>query len=357
MTDTTTNDNAPVEVTENLDDFSAELFSGSKADPEPEARDEPANSDDLVEDNETEEVEDSSGDVSDPPASEESEDEEETEELESEPEGSDSKPETKPVKKNSAQERITELNAKYREEERRRIALEERLKLLEERQETREDKPSTDDKTVTEKAEASSIDPSATNEDGSPKYPLGEYDPKYLRDTMEQMFAEKEAKEAAKREEETRKAEVEQALTERQNAWQEKVSSKLESMPDFIEKTEQLDQNIGDIDPALGQYIANTLMELEAGPEVLYYLSDNVDEAKAIIAAGPVKATMELTRLNDKLSKPLNEEEAATSSAQKKVSKAPPVPPTNKGLSAARTKGRVDTDDLNEFEQAFFKQT
>lgn len=335
----------------NLDDFAAEFFGGNKPDPEPSTEtEENANSEETEEETEqnTEEKDDVSEDSSDDLATNddetgEKEAAEEEEKSKDEPsEGDEPKP-----KRNRAQERITELNAKFREQERLRLKAEAELaELKKARSEEKEDKP-------TEKTEfKSSIDPAAKNEDGTPKYKLGEYDPQYLRDVIDEALEN----DRAEREQERVKNERETAVKEAQEAlqaqWQERVAVTEEKHPDFMESTQALGEVFDDIDPAYGEYLGSTLMQMEHGPEVAYYLSQNIEEAHDIVNGGPGKATMALAKLEVKLTGSLSEE---NKSKGKKVTKAPTPPPVNKGNTAVKASTPVDTDNLDAFEREFFK--
>jgi hypothetical protein len=46
------------------------------------------------------------------------------------------------------------------------------------------------------------------------------------------------------------------------------------------------------IEPSYGEYLAATIMGADNGPEVMYYLSQNIGEAQKIVASGPAAATL-----------------------------------------------------------------
>ena len=89
-------------------------------------------------------------------------------------------------------------------------------------------------------------------------------------------------------------------------------------------------------------------MSMDHGPDVLYYLAENVDEAKEIFESGPQKATIALGRIESRYIQ-------SESTKRPRVSKAPSPPPTNKGSAGGSKTVRPDTDDLDSFEKTFFK--
>jgi hypothetical protein len=328
-------ENTPVEsVNDDLDAFSAELFGQSKTDAEPASS------------SEQEEVEDDDSDATETETQTNEDDTLETEDAEDETEDEASDDEAKPeVKKpkNRFQERIDELNSKFREEERQRKALEDKIAKLE---------SSTPKETKTEPtpvAEGPSVD--EKNEDGTDKYPLGEFDPNYIRDLTK--FTLRQEREAIKIEEEKaqqqKKYEAERdALRE---GWNEKLGPAQERYPDFQDKGAELFDTFAGIDQSYGEYLTATLMSMDYGPDVLYYLASNLDEANKIVASGPTKATIALGRLESKFAGADEEKQKA----RPKVSKAPPPPAALKGSSAV-VDVPDDTDDLDAFSKKLFKK-
>lgn len=333
-----------------LDDFAAELFSGSKAAPEDASSEETTETetDNLDAPEETDTVDTQTDDLDEEGVSED-DDTLATDEDEETDEGADVDP--KPKKKNRFQERIDELTAARKEAERKveeqAANFQDQINALREKLEG-----STDKKTETKPEESKLVAPTAAdkNEDGTPKYPLGEYDPKFMRDTVEHMFAEKEAEQAERNTVSEEQRQQQEAKASLQREWNTKLDSARERYPDFQEKGEQMLAVFEGIEPAYGEYLTNTLMEMEAGPDVFYYLASNVDEAQAIVAGGPKKATMEFAKL-----------EAALGGQQKsqpkpRITKAKAPPPQNKGSAVARPKVAPDTDDLNAFEKELFRK-
>lgn len=261
----------------------------------------------------------------------------------------DSGDDTTPVddqkpKKNRFQERIDEVVAKQREAERRAEALEAKLQAMSKTTET-----DTPDKTV-DLSQSATPDPDARNEDGTDKYPLGQIDPNFIRDTVrhvalqERLEIEKVAQEAARREVVTAEQEALQAN------WDNGLVAAQERYPDYMTKGQALVESLAHLDKNYGEYLSNTIMQLDNGTDVFYYLAENPDEAKAITASGATKATLALGRIDAKFSK--SQEVAPTL----KVSNAPTPPPVvNKGSAAAVNKG-FDPSTYNEaFINEFFK--
>lgn len=318
-----------------LDTFSADFFGQSNATPQEEANSEASEegitddaniNDDTVD---TQEGDDTPDDVKD-----EDEDGEQSEEIDDEP---------KP-KQTRAQERIEELNRKYREEQRQREALEARLAALEQKGKT--EAPAHVDVTDT------APHPDDKNEDGTDKYPLGEYDPAFIRDQVTHAFEQKHQELLAREQEEADRQEQEDQRAQLQAEWNDKLVPARERYPDFQEKGQNLVSAFEGIDPNYGEYLTTTLMNMEFGPDVLYYLANNMDEAHKIVQSGAAKATVALGRLEAKFAF-ANEEKQK---ARPKVSQAPTPPPANRGSAVAKPSIEADTDNLDDFEREFFKK-
>lgn len=241
-------------------------------------------------------------------------------------------------KKKSAQERIDELTAARR-------AAEREVEDLRRRLEEKDSQP----KEVETKAAPVVADgptPDDLSDDGEPKYPLGEFDPGYIRDltrfTLQQERDAIKAQEAAERQAEQERA----AVAEIQRGWQERLAAAQESLPDIQEKGMALEATFESLDPAYGQYLAQTIMAMENGPQVLYYLSDHLEEAQAIVAGGPLKATLGLGELNAMFK---NKAETPV-----KVTKAPEPPQTLARGSGGKAEVPDDTDDLEAFAKKFY---
>lgn len=344
-------DSNTVDVTDDLDAFSAELFKT------PAALDD---ADQVVDEGEgeseeatetpsaTEEVEESvapeeeANDEEDALAHEDDDDTEDEEEDRSLFKTKGRKP---------ARERINELTARAREAERRAEAL---LRELEEARSKREpeDKPTQEAKSSTAPLEGAP-DPEAEDKDGNPVYPLGEFDPHYIRDltkfTIKQETAAAKAAEAEARQREA----LEQAENELVETWTEKLKESAERLPDLSQKAVGLEETFRDLDPNYGKYLASTIMALEYGPDVLDYLADNIAEAQKIVASGPTQATIALGRLEARFAFKNEKRDEVEKGRIVKPTSAPTPPPTNRG-SAGKKGVSADTDDLDAFERHFF---
>lgn len=260
--------------------------------------------------------------------------------------------EPKPAKKSkkSAKERIDELTAARRESEREAAAL--RRELEELRRERNEVKEREEPKAAKPEAVANGFpQPDAVSEEGEPLYPLGEFDPAYIRD-LTKYTIEQETK--AAREQEAREAqerEIQEELERVQAHWAERVAEVEKELPDLREHISELTDTFQDIEPAYGEFLATTIMSSEYGPQIMYYLSQNIGEAQKIVASGPAAATLALGRLEAKF-----EFKAEETKRNKKVSNAPEPPALRVKGTDGRFTVRPDTDDLDAFEREFYKQ-
>lgn len=321
--------NVPVEETvevdateQSLDDFEAEFFSGKAPEQKP------------VEEEVTEE--DSSDDTEETVEENASDDSDDTED--SEEDSTPKKGETR------AEKRIRELNAKFREEERKRLELE---RLLEERNKS-EEKPNNEPKPNVETSEDKAPHWDDEDENGNKKYPLGQFDPKFNADLV-RYTVQQEQKQFEERQKQAefqrRQQEAEMALQEQ---WNEKLAAAQERHPDFLEKGQELIDGFADLDPAYGKYLTDTIQAIDNGTDVLYYLASNPDIARDIVNQGAAKATLALGRISAQF-----DTEAPKNTPRTKVTSAPPPPPKAKGSAAPRTK---NLDDLDDFEEVFFRK-
>lgn len=265
----------------------------------------------------------------------------ETQETDDEaPDGDDEpeeKPEQKPKKVNRFQERINELTAKAREAERALEAL----------------KAQTTKQTETAKQPNLSVtqddgpSPDAKNEDGSDKYPLGEFDPQYIRDMARHAIDKEWSARKEQEAQETLQRQHQEARDALQAQWAEKLETVTEQHEDFLEKTLELESAFDGLEANYSDYLVQTIKSLDHGPEVLYYFANNLDEAKRFVQMGPLGATLALGEINAMFKGQTRKET--------KVSKAPPPPQVNKG-SKTRTAVTADTDDLDAFSELFFKK-
>jgi hypothetical protein len=326
--------NTPVEPMDvDLDTFSTEFFGQNKVDEEPASSD--------VEEDTTENSDAQEEDTHvDEDADTLAPDEDETEKVEE-------VDETPKPKRNRFQERIDEVVGKQRETERK---LEEALAKLQNLQQDSKSEPEPL-KAVTNTSTGPS--PDALNDDGTEKYPLGEFDPNYIKDlTLHTLREERDNERRLSMQEEQEKADA-QAKLELAADWQEKLEPAKERYPDFQEKGEQLFSTFESIDQKYGEYLATTLMSLEYGPDVLYYLSNNLDEADKIVKSGPTKAIIALGRIEAKFADVAAEKQLS----KPRVSKAPAPPGhLNKGTSSAKPAIKGDEDDLDAFAAELFKK-
>jgi hypothetical protein len=327
-------ENTPVESTEvDLDTFAAELFGRKEAAPV-ETTTEVEDTVEVESDASTEE--DTHVDADDTSAPD---DDDETSE-----DDDSIKEEAPKPKKNRTQERIDELTKNWRETERK---LEEAMAKLAEKPTIPEPKTTPDTSVNT------APKPTDLNEDGTEKYPLGEFDPKYLTDFLDHRDAQREAARKEKETQEKQKAEREQAQTALQEEWNEKLTPAKERYPDFQEKGEKLLPVLEMMEEDYAEYFTNTIMEMDHGPDVFYYLANNPDEALKIIQSGAKKATLSLGRLEAKFAMA----EAEKVIARPKVSQAPEPPQhLNKGSAVAPPAIRGDEKDvdLDAFSKALF---
>ena len=187
--------------------------------------------------------------------------------------------------------------------------------------------------------------PDDRNQDGSEKYPLGEYDPEYIRDLVRHTSDLEWNARKQKEEQEQGQRQIQEARDQLHNQWTERLAPVTEQHEDFLEKTLELESAFDGMNPEYSDYLVQTIKGLSHGPEVLYYFANHLDEAKAFVKMGPQAATLALGEYNS-MFKGQTRKEA-------KVSNAPPPPQVNKG-SNTRTKVAPDTDDLDAFEREFY---
>lgn len=315
--------------TDNLDDFEA-LLSGKA-----EVAQEVTPDDDSVETvKEAEEVEVE-------PTGEDETDEPEAEDV---PETDEPQPKKKP----SAQERINELTAeKYAEKRRAEEAikaaydLERRLAALEAK-----GKEAPKQETATNVAP----DPDDVDDKGNLKFPLGEFDPLYVSALADYRFEQKMSAFEQRHAEEAAKAQQEKAQQEAAAAWQTKLQKSSEGIEDLIPTIQILDTEFGDLEPQFGTQLANTIMSMDYGPEVLYYLAHNIDEARKVVAAGPIGSTLALGKIEARIESALNKK------ATQPVRTQAPTPPVTTRGNSGRLSIAPDTDDLDAFESLLYNR-
>lgn len=281
----------------------------------------------------------------------------ENEDEDKEPESKAEEPEDKepPKKRNRAQERINQLLERERLANQRANELANRLAAIEAgKTETRPEQP-----TLRDNLPAGAPDPDAKDKDGNPVYALGEFDPLYIQDITKFTFkSELEAAQRKAYEEQERQAEMayQQRLQaerdELQVNWQEKLDAAEEEHPEIRENLVEFVGSFQNLDPQYGEYLAATLMQLDNGPEVMLHLSQNIGEAQDIVAQGPYAATIALAKLDARFEKTASE----GPKSNKKVSKAPAVPPSPTRGQRVNTEVPADTNDLSAFERVFYNK-
>lgn len=343
----TENTNTDVTETEiSLDDFAAELFGGSEDKPSGDAK---------PEDNQEEDVEDGAPDETDTHSADDGATDDEDDLSEENPDETDEDDDdpkaNQPKKANRFQERINEVTAARRAAERENEELKAELARLKQKPEENPPEPKPQGGNKTDTSAVQGPKPTDLNEDGTEKYPMGEFDPQFLRDTVQHMLTEQQTAQQAEaaRLEQQRQASIQQAQL--QESWNEKLEVARERYPDFQDKGEQMLSVFEGIDANYGEYLTTTLMEMDAGPDVFYYLANNVEEAKEIVNAGPRKATMALARLEAQLvGTPVNK------ATKPKVTKTSAPPPRLKGSAVSKGSVPLDTDDLAAFSKELFKR-
>lgn len=315
----------------NLDDFSSDFFNSNPPEPEEEQ-----------EASEGEEEEEASDDVKE----EEAEEEEET--TEEENLATEEEEEEKPLSR--SEKRIRDLNAKYREEERLRKELEARIAELERAKSDNPKNPSPEK--VTDNTDDKAPTPNDVDGEGNPKYPLGEWDPNFIADQTRYLVRKEYEAIAREQQEERARQEREQQEAALMAAWNEKLQPVQERYSDFSEVAGNLVNAFSGLDEAYGTFLTQTLMDLENGPEVMYYLGNNLEEARKIVESGPNRAARALGRLDGKFDSTENEPAPV---ARKKTTKAPPPPKhLNKGSAVSVPEVADDTDDLDAFANKLF---
>lgn len=343
----------PVDITDDLDAFSDEFFE-TKPQAEDEVSEDTADDEDELDDDG-----DNLGEDDNPPAPEDEDEDEEAEESndsdEDEDEDDDGEdeeeeepeedPKPKPRKK-SVQERINELTAKTREAERREAELIRRLEAAEAavKKEAQEEAPE-----LRDVLPSGAPDPDAKDEKGESLYPLGEFDPLYIRDITKFTIAQEMEAAKEKAEQEAREREVLEAQEQLKEQWVEKIETAEKDLPDLREKMADLADAFGDVDPTYGDYLAATIMSSDLGPQIMYYLADNIGEAQQIVASGPAAATLALGRLEARLQTP------PVKSNKRKRSEAPAPPESRSRGHGGKFTTPHDTEDLDAFEKVYFQ--
>lgn len=250
-------------------------------------------------------------------------------------------------KKRTVQDRIDEV-VRQREDQKR----ESERQLTELRQEIEKLKNPVP-ATIANAAQAEEPQPDALDKDGNPVYGLGEFDPQYIRDLTRFTLNQERTKVQAEMAESQRQQAVNQEQQELQTNWNGKLAEATTEYPDLVEKGQALLANFNNLPTDYAGYLSTVLMSMEKGPDVLYYLSNNPEEAAKIVNSGAQKATLALGRIEARFL----DADAQKALARPKVSKAP-APPVERarGTNGAFISVSGDTEDLDAFTQEFFKK-
>jgi hypothetical protein len=329
----------------NLDDFEKDFFN-----PEPKAEaeaEEEAVVEEVVETEEQEAVDETEDDS----LANENEDDDETEDEEQDEDEDEEEvvevPQIK-VKRNRAQERIEQLLERERLANDRAHALEVRLAALEAGKEvsSKEEVPN-----IREQLSADAPSPDAKDKDGEPLYELGEFDPKFIRD-LTKFTIEQEMKEASEKAQiEARNNEIKAAQAEINHKWNDNLEKVEAEIPEIRDNIRTLTNTFADLDPGYGEYLASTIMNMDQGPQIMNYLSQNIGEAQKIVASGPAAATLALGRLDARLTKPSTSQEEKRNRQVSKASEPPAIQARGHG---GKFTVADDTEDLDAFEKKFF---
>lgn len=248
-------------------------------------------------------------------------------------------------KRKTVQERIDEV-VRQREDAKREAAAE----VAKLRQEF-EDYKKSSNPAKPEDAKSEEPTPDALKPDGTPVYGLGEFDPQYIRDLTRFTLNQERTKVQAETAEAQRVEAVNQEQQTLQTGWNAKLETAKTEYPDLVEKGQTLLNGFNHLDPNYAGYLSTVLMSMDKGPDVLYYLSNHPEEATTIVNSGAQKATLALGRIEARF---LDADEQKKL-AKPKVSNAPPPPAERaRGTNGAFITVAGDTEDLDEFSQAFF---
>lgn len=349
MTDTTTIDHSDIVLEDaNLDDFAADFFSADKT------TDKSTNTEESDNGETSDTTSHDTDSTSDPEVGTGTDEDDEGAEDASDSEEADEPELLKGKKKSRFQERIDDLTAKLRDGDRNREALETQLRTAIAKLEETATAPKAEVAQNTQKTERGLIEPTADDvlEDGSLKYPLGEFDPKLMRDLTR-------FDRAVEREHEMKVAEenkVEQAraaeLNTLQTQWNDKVESAKEVYPDYVEKGQALLNELENVPQAYAVYLTQNIMGMDYGPDVFYYLAEHPEEARVIVNSSPEKALNRLGRIEARF------EIAATERSGKetklRTTNAPAPAPRNKGSNAQAPTVDLENADLDSFERELF---
>lgn len=325
----------------NLDEFAQDFFGSKK--PEPVQEDAPVD----------EGADDTSPSDADDTKPEDANSEAEPDSNEGDGEGGDEPPVAEKPRKKTAAERISEVIAERNAERDRVAALQARLDAIEA---AKAPKPE-DTPTPAAAPEEAAPDPDERLEDGSLKYPLGEYDAQYLADRVDYLFQKKEQEAEARRAQAEADNQIISARTTLQQNWETRLqeAEATEEMKDIREAGAVLVSELQDaISPEHGDYLATTIMGMEQGPEVFYFLANNPDVARVIASQDAISATIALGAIQERFR--FAKEGSENGNQKPRVSKAPEPPKQVNRGSNGRFETPDDTEDLDAFARKLFQK-
>jgi hypothetical protein len=277
---------------------------------------------------ETAEVEESGAEESSAGTGSDSETEQEVEQVEGgesagdeeEGEGDDEKPEEtpKPKGKGGFQKKIDKLTARQRE-------------LAEENEQLRRQ---LEGRGPSVKSEEKGSDVVKRDEKtGEPVFPvLAEYSTFEEHEAALKVYQRELANWTYDQRRASERAEEQRNSTEK--AWRDRETKTREAHPDYDDKLQEL--KIPNTEAVSA--IKTAISESEIGPELLYHLASNPDEATRIVKLSPTRAVAELGKLELKLSG-----DRAPKAKTREVSKAPePITPLRRGGKSAHVLGDPD---------------
>ncbi|MDE3022975.1 MAG: hypothetical protein KGI54_14145 [Pseudomonadota bacterium] len=143
-------------------------------------------------------------------------------------------------------------------------------------------------------------------------------------------LAEWSTKQALKnRDAEEQKRRMELDAQERQRRWQERQNKVITDTPDYEEVINSSEVMVSDP-------VKMAILESDIGPELLYHLAKNPDEAKRLSSLSPIAAIREIGKLETKLEKKPETEGKQETKPEIKPSSAPaPITPVNGKTSIA----------------------
>lgn len=255
------------------------------------------------------------------------EDAEKSEATKAEPEAEE---DTEKPKRKPPTQRIQELTAKYREEQRKAQDLEVRLAALEQR-------------TVKPEVQAEGQANEAPNPD---KYEFGSLDENYINDLVAYRTSQTLNQHLEAENTRRQQTEAQQRQQQEAQAIQEKAAGLLQKGSEVHEDYASVVLEAGmrgDYD--LGQPTFEAAAEADNGAEILYLLATNPDEASKVATMSAVQQAKYVFKKDAELSV----------KTPARAPKAPPPPGSGVKGASGKFEVAADTDDLDAFEKMYFK--